>query len=359
MALSSGDRLPFCVGVGPDRSFHSSDHQAGRPAVLVIGVGSSTPVVEATSASVAARRDAIVATGADSWLLLPFAAMARLYADKTASSDTLRALLCPDQFFEACVRLGTPIPLVVVIDRGGLVAGCWQGLDADPEQIAEAALACLCALAGKAPPAPPVLFVSRLFEAEFCRTLIEAFETAPTFDSPVSSSGPDGQLVDRVDHRRKRRRDWLLEPGDGFYDDVRNRLFNRCIPAIDRAFQHEVAHLDRILVARYDEGAGHFSRHRDNVGSAVAFRQFALSVNLNAGDYEGGCLRFPEFDDGLYQPATGEGLVFSASLLHEATRVTSRCRYVLLTFLHDERAEARRRMGLNAVALPDHQCGRC
>ncbi|MEJ1976453.1 MAG: 2OG-Fe(II) oxygenase [Acetobacteraceae bacterium] len=141
-------------------------------------------------------------------------------------------------------------------------------------------------------------------------------------------------------HSKKRRRDWLLQPGDGVHERVLALLFGRCIPEIRRAFQHAVSHTDRILVARYDETGGYFRRHRDNVGKGVAFRQFALSVNLNSDAYEGGHLLFPEYNDHRYRPATGEGIVFSASLLHEATPVTRGCRYVLLTFLHDAAAEA-------------------
>ena len=107
-------------------------------------------------------------------------------------------------------------------------------------------------------------------------------------------------------------------------------------------FQHDTTHTDRILVARYDAGAGHFRRHRDNVGESVAFRQFALSVNLNAEEYEGGNLLFPEYNDHQYRPGTGDGIVFSSSLLHEVTPMTRGHRYVLLTFLHDIHAEARR-----------------
>ena len=74
----------------------------------------------------------------------------------------------------------------------------------------------------------------------------------------------------------------------------------------------------------------------------MAFRQFAVSLNLNTGDYEGGELEFPEFGDALYLPAIGAAAVFSASLLHAARPVTKGRRYVLLTFLHDQAAEARR-----------------
>jgi hypothetical protein len=45
----------------------------------------------------------------------------------------------------------------------------------------------------------------------------------------------------------------------------------------------------------------------------VAFRRFAISVNLNAGGlnagaYEGGHLPFPEYNGHRYGPVTGEGL---------------------------------------------------
>ena len=98
-------------------------------------------------------------------------------------------------------------------------------------------------------------------------------------------------------------------------------------------------------MARYDESGGYFRRHRDNVGRNVSFRQFALSVNLNAEEYDGGALLFPEYNDHHYRPATGEGFVFSSSLLHEVQPVTRGRRYVLLTFLHDAAAEALRRAG--------------
>jgi predicted 2-oxoglutarate/Fe(II)-dependent dioxygenase YbiX len=65
-------------------------------------------------------------------------------------------------------------------------------------------------------------------------------------------------------------------------------------------------------------------------------------VNLNAEDYEGGHLWFPEFNDHRYSPPTGGGLIFSTALLHEATEVTRGSRYVLLTFFHSPAAEHRR-----------------
>jgi hypothetical protein len=83
-------------------------------------------------------------------------------------------------------------------------------------------------------------------------------------------------------------------------------------------FQADVCHLDRILIARYDDTGGYFRRHRDDAAAHISYRQFAVSLNLNTHEYEGGNVMFPEFSDDHYSPPAGGAAVFSASLLHEA-----------------------------------------
>ncbi len=339
MELAPGDRLPFCVGVGVDRSFYSLDAQAGRPAVLLLGGSAAPAAFNPLLAALAERQPEFAASNADLLLCLGFAALPRLYLNPP--SPGLRTILCPDEFFTSCAA-SSGEPVLVVVDRGARILACWRSGLGEPERIVSGALDAVRRLPhepGRDCSLPaPVLAIPGLLDTAFCRELIERFEVSATFDSAVSGSGRDGAPQDRLDHGRKCRRDWMLEPGDGVHERVLACLFRRCVPDISRAFQHDVSHVDRILVARYDETIGHFKRHRDNTGPAVAFRQFALSVNLNAGEYEGGYLLFPEFNDHRYRPATGEGLVFSASLLHEATEVTSGRRYVLLSFLHDNKA---------------------
>jgi predicted 2-oxoglutarate/Fe(II)-dependent dioxygenase YbiX len=118
------------------------------------------------------------------------------------------------------------------------------------------------------------------------------------------------------------------------------RLVRICLPEMRKAFHFEARHTDRILIARYDDTGGYFHRHRDNVAPSVSFRQFALSVNLNSG-YDGGYLQFPEFNSHRYRPSEGAGIIFSSSLLHEATPITRGSRYVLLTFFHNAEAQDR------------------
>jgi len=131
----------------------------------------------------------------------------------------------------------------------------------------------------------------------------------------------------------------VLGPRDPFLSPVMAGILMRCLPEMRRAFHIDIRHTDRILLARYDESGGYFRRHRDNSAPSVAFRQFALSINLN-DDYEGGHVLFPEYNSRRYRPRAGSGVVFSCSLLHEAAAVTRGRRYCVLTFLHDSAAQA-------------------
>ena len=83
---------------------------------------------------------------------------------------------------------------------------------------------------------------------------------------------------------------------------------------------------------------GHFRPHRDNTTKGTAHRRFAVTINLNADEYEGGDLCFPEFGPRTYRAATGGAVVFSCSLLHEARPVTLGKRYAFLPFLYDDEA---------------------
>ena len=117
----------------------------------------------------------------------------------------------------------------------------------------------------------------------------------------------------------------------------------RLAPEILKVFQFEVTRIERYIVACYDAAdGGYFRPHRDNTTSATAHRRFAVSINLNAEEFEGGDLRFPEFGRQTYRPPTGGAVVFSCSLLHEATPVTRGTRYATLPFLFDEAANALR-----------------
>ncbi len=67
----------------------------------------------------------------------------------------------------------------------------------------------------------------------------------------------------------------------------------------------------------------------------MAARRFALSVNLNPGEYDGGRLHLPEHNALLHTPQ-GAAAVYSASLLHAVTEVTRGRRFALVGFFRGD-----------------------
>lgn len=185
--------------------------------------------------------------------------------------------------------------------------------------------------------AAPVLTVPYVFEPELCRRLIQWYgENGGSISGFMEDR--DGKTVGVVDFGTKKRRDAPIEDEE-LKALCLNRLEERLIPAIRRAFQFNVTRLERHIVSCYDASeGGYFHAHRDNTTRATAYRRFAVSLFLNTGEYEGGFLRFPEFGNHFYTAPPGGGIVFSCSLLHEATPVTKGKRYMYLPFLYDEEA---------------------
>jgi hypothetical protein len=136
---------------------------------------------------------------------------------------------------------------------------------------------------------------------------------------------PDLGRRDRIDH-------WVVETDTQAF--ISERLRTRLFPEIQKAFNYQVTRHERYRLARYEgERGGEQMGHRDNVDPTVAHRRFAVTINLNAEAYQGAELRFPEFNDQLYKPASGTAIVFSCSLLHEVVGMREGSRFALLAFL--------------------------
>jgi predicted 2-oxoglutarate/Fe(II)-dependent dioxygenase YbiX len=201
--------------------------------------------------------------------------------------------------------------------------------------------------AGFAPSPAPILTLGHIFEPELCAHLVDCFEQAGGKDSGFMQD-VGGRSVETFDNSWKRRRDFHLTDAP-LIRNLRARIGRRICPEVRKAFQMRPTRIERDLVARYDaETGGHFGPHRDDTGIAIAHRRFAVSINLNA-DFEGGEISFPEYSPQRFKAAPGAAIVFSASILHEVSRVTRGRRYVFLTFLFDEEAERLRQANLRAV----------
>lgn len=184
-------------------------------------------------------------------------------------------------------------------------------------------------------PQAPVLVLPNVFEHSLCDALIAYYEKRGGHDSGFMRE-VDGRTTVQFDYGHKRRRDCIIEDED-LARACMTRVSDRLVPEIAKCFQFRPTRIERYLVACYDaQEEAHFQPHRDNTTKGTAHRRFAVSVFLNSGQYEGGYLRFPEFGNALFTAPRGGAVVFSCSLLHEATRVTSGRRFMFLPFLYDE-----------------------
>ncbi len=186
----------------------------------------------------------------------------------------------------------------------------------------------------------PVLLIPNVLSPEECKELIELWETGGNEESGFMKQ-VDGKTVGMTDYSHKIRRDHFMKRGP-LEEKVKAAMAHRVIPMMKQAFNYDVSRREDFRIACYDASrGGYFRPHRDNTTSGTAHRRFAMSLLLN-DDYDNGWLRFPEYGPHLYRPPMGAAVVFSCSLLHEATDVTAGKRFVLLSFLYGEKeAKAR------------------
>lgn len=329
MSFSIGDRIPGVFGATADGRVYSLDVQAGRPALLVALGGLDCEAARAMLARIASALPQVQAAGGDIAPLAPVGAFA-------GASDLQGS--CPIIYVADASGLEDAVledqPAGVVLDRSGRILELGPlGPDVDLAAFFSATVARLPREEPRiCTSAAPVLIIPNVAAPAFCRAVIEYFETSP-HAMGVMASYVDGEAQARVDLAKKHRRDMELAAGSPLHGAVMALFAGRIAPEIKRAFQKDITFADRVLIARYDEDGGYFKRHRDDASPQVAFRQFAVSLNLNTDEYEGGDLIFPEYSDHRYRPPAGAAAVFSASLLHEAAPVTRGSRYVLLSFL--------------------------
>ena len=185
----------------------------------------------------------------------------------------------------------------------------------------------------------PVLIVPEVVEPELRLRLIAYWREGEKLNDLVASAkgAQDGQAA------TKKRSDVMIKD-KAIFELLKNSLLMRLIPELKRAFGFEVASFEALRIGCYDAAAGgFFRRHRDNSTPYTVHRSFAMSLNLNTGEYVGGQIRFPEFGRDLYEAEAGGAVVFSCNLLHEALPVTRGRRFAVFTFFADTAGAARER----------------
>lgn len=185
----------------------------------------------------------------------------------------------------------------------------------------------------------PVLIVPQIFDRSLCERLIDLYNEAGGRE--IGTVERNGEALKRFNPEFRKRLDYYIAD-EPTVIRCRESLSARLLPLVFRAFQFRTTRVERWLVGCYDaKTGGHFRPHRDNTVALAAHRRFAVTINLN-DEYDGGNLVFPEYGRKTYRAAIGEAIVFSCSLLHEVTPVTSNCRYAFLSFFYDEAGEKMR-----------------
>ncbi|MEE8271610.1 MAG: redoxin domain-containing protein [Alphaproteobacteria bacterium] len=272
-----------------------------------------------------------------------------------AATDGVPFALLTDPGGRVHRQYGVPVPdpgqpaepsarsiVTFVLDANQRVLETIQGRGMAPH--AERALACLersspASAAETVTMTAPVLIVPRVLDRAFCRRLIEVWATRGNTESGTITLGKGGREAKTLRADVKRRRDHHVKD-PALFREISDTVFARVAPEVGRAFDAELSRVEEFKIVRYDADEGGFFRpHRDNSVPARGQRRFAMTLNLNTEDYEGGELRFPEYGPNLYRPGTGDAVVFACSLLHEALDVTRGSRFVLLSFLLDRTPE--------------------
>jgi peroxiredoxin len=334
--LSIGDIAPDCILRGLDGNEVNlrSDSIAGNPLVIMFCPRLAAAGQEVLD-SFSNHLDSLQTSGARLFAIT-------LDRAEAGASRTFKFPVLLDRREQVFADFTAPRdrPTTIVLRRNHHVAGIFSG---EPAAQAAAALSLVEGMAWERKTAlmhvhPPVLLIPEAFSRDDCKRLINIYETrGQTFVNP----GPAMDYMSGADYKMRIPEHMREDRIDHFFFEkttvafLTNRL-NRIIPEIFKAFQYRATKYEAMRMACYQGQRGGYSHgHRDNIAPYL-YRRFAMSINLNTEDFEGGELRFPEFGDQRYRPETGTAIVFSSSLLHEAMHVTSGRRFVFLAFLFGE-----------------------
>ncbi len=192
---------------------------------------------------------------------------------------------------------------------------------------------------------PPALLIPNAFTPEFCKKCIDAFRTGKTFDGTVGVEATHAYRPNT-----KVRTDFIV--GGKLLDEIDEKLSRSVFPEIKKIFGVEITHRELYKIGLYTgEKGGFFKQHRDNFDVPLGYRRIAMTVHLS-DNYEGGGLKFPEYDDHVYRPELGGAIAFSCATMHEARPVTKGERFVLVAFMHGQADEAHRRHYLASKGSP-------
>lgn len=180
----------------------------------------------------------------------------------------------------------------------------------------------------------PILVVPNILDRDHCHRLIAVWEQGQKLHNSVASSNDSSN---RARSQTKMRTDVILPEQSSESQVLVEAIRRRLLPEVLKGFGFRVSRLEHFRVGCYDSSSGgYFAPHRDNTTPMTKHRRYAMTLNLNTGEYQGGLLRFPEYGPQLYAPPAGGAVVFHCSLLHFVLPVTRGRRFVIVGFFWSE-----------------------
>lgn len=337
--LEAGDPAPRVVVLDEngEPAFSHADHLAGRPLVLLFCPTDGSALPESLLAAFRARHGEMAA------LAVTLFVLSRLPPEVGRATRQVMQLpfkLLSDTSGNVFSGYGidaTGAATVVVLDRNHRVARILR--ETAPDRLAAATLDYIQHAfprrQDRLQAHAPVLLLPRVLDEADCLRLIELWNRpVPVWNSAdgFTSEGHRREAADfKVGHAGVYGHMTEYVVRDAAVEGFLDRRFNRRVAAeMRKAFQTAVSKRENYRIVRYDSASsGVLHPHRDNPTKETAHRRFTMTINLNAGDYEGGALRFGEYGDHLYEVERGTAVIWSAALLHEVTPVTGGARFVL------------------------------
>jgi peroxiredoxin len=346
--LEVGDCFAMPLDVEPTAELTDQQKPLGRPVVLFFFVGAA---VEKSTQQIIAFRDLYDQFSKLNTTVLGVAVSNVEKLKSLVQQHNLPFPLLADMQFKLSLTYGAArpervqekqaeislAPRTILLDSNQRVVKIYDAID--PAAHAAAVLEDVRQLVNVESPRAiiqqaPLLLIPNVLPPDFCKQLINVWETEGNEDSGFMKQ-IDGKTVGLYDYGHKIRRDHFVKEGPTLVK-IKHYVVNRILPEMKKAYNYDVTRFEDFRIACYDASrGGYFRPHRDNTTDGTAHRRFAMSLLLN-DEYEGGSLRFPEYGRHTYRPPAGGAVIFSCSLLHEATDVTAGRRFVLLSFFYGE-----------------------
>jgi hypothetical protein len=169
-----------------------------------------------------------------------------------------------------------------------------------------------------------------LYEAEFCRTILESVKLSTDWESATIRLQSDDGRFNSAPQSEVRSATILAEHHvTRLMPDFDNRLRKTICPVIKQFWGVDLHGHSGTQIVRYLPG-GRYLAHAD-AGQDMQDRYFSVVCYLNS-DFKGGTTWFPNLGYRAI-PQCGKAIIFPSKYLHSAEPVLEGEKYVLVTWL--------------------------